>query len=277
MPSSQKVYLVTGANRGLGLATAVALAKLPKSTVILACRDTKKGLQAQDYVQQMTGNPSIEFLPLDLASLTSIHQAANLFFQKYTRLDLLINNAAVYKKERILTEDGFETMFATNHLGPFLLTNLLLPAIIKAINGRIITVSAASTLTPDMQNLQAEHTFQAARQFGVTKAENLLFAFGLARRLHDTRATSNVFFPGLVRSDLMNEVAAPIRFILRLISAAPENAAANLVYLGTAPELTTTSGTFWNGRNLAKAPATALNTTTQDALWEASAKLAKLK
>src|SRR6185369_8853134 len=136
-----KICLITGANGGLGKAIATAFAK-KSATVILLCRDRTRGLTAQSEVQTASGNPNIELLVADLGSQASIREAVARFKEHNKHLDVLVNNAAVYKNTRVLTADGFETMFATNHLGHFLLTNLLLDSLKAAPAARVITVSA---------------------------------------------------------------------------------------------------------------------------------------
>ena len=119
-----QVCLVTGANAGLGKAIALGLAR-QNTTVVLAARDRARGEAARADIVAATGNPAVELMLVDLSDLAAVRAAAADFTTKHNRLDVLINNAAVFKQRRAVTPDGLETMFATNHLGPFLLTNLL--------------------------------------------------------------------------------------------------------------------------------------------------------
>ena len=143
-----KVCLVTGANGGLGKATAIALAQVG-ATVILACRDKERGDVAKADIISATKNSNVELILVDLSLQESIRQMATTFKEKYERLDVLINNAAIYKSQREMTPDGFETMFATNHLGPFLLANLLLDKIKTSAPARVLVITAPST-TPNV-------------------------------------------------------------------------------------------------------------------------------
>src|SRR6058998_1296658 len=118
------------------------------------------------------------------------------FKKKYDLLDVLINNAAVFKSGRTVTADGYETMFATNHLGPFLLTNLLLSRLKAAPAARILTLTPPSTTKIPFEDLQAEHKFRALQAFRVSKAANLLFTFDLAHRLASTTVTVNAISAG---------------------------------------------------------------------------------
>src|SRR5262249_3131281 len=145
--------------------------------------------------------------------------------KRYDRLDVLINNAAVFKQRRTLTPEGLETMFATNHVGPFLLTNLLLERLKASPSSRILIMTAPSTTKVDFDDLQADKHFNPLQAFGASKTCNLLFTYELARRLADTHVTVNAILPGLVKSQLMREAPAPIRWVPSLLSSTPEQAA----------------------------------------------------
>jgi NAD(P)-dependent dehydrogenase (short-subunit alcohol dehydrogenase family) len=264
-----KICLITGANGGLGKAIATAFAK-KGATVIMLCRDRTRGLAAQSEVQTASSNPNVELLVADLGSQASVRGAVARFKEHHTRLDVLVNNAAVYKNTRTLTADGFETMFSTNHLGHFLLTNLLLDSLKAAPSARVITVSAPTTTPLDFDDLNGEKKFSAFNAFGASKMCNLLFAFELARRLDGTKITSNAVHPGLVKSNLMSEAMFIIRFMTNLISTSPEKAAQAFVYLAGSPEVAGVSGKFFKGTKVSAAPAYSLDTDAQRRLWDIS-------
>ncbi|HET8705508.1 MAG TPA: SDR family NAD(P)-dependent oxidoreductase, partial [Pseudomonadales bacterium] len=146
MPTEQntdeKIIVITGGNSGIGKATAKALARAG-ATVIIACRDAYKAHDAVAEIQADTGSSKVEFMPLDLADFNSIRNFTQLFLAKYSKLHVLINNAGVIFLRKNLTENGFEAQFGINHLGHFLLTNLLLDTLKKSAPSRIITVSSA--------------------------------------------------------------------------------------------------------------------------------------
>ena len=273
-----RICIVTGANRGLGLATARGLAALG-ARVILTARDKERGEAALSAIRSAVEDAAVELLPLDLSSQQSVREMAGAFADRYDRLDVLINNAGVFTAKRTLTAEGLELMFATNHLGPFLLTNLLLDHL-KATEGqtsaagaRILTVTAPSTTKLDFEDLQSEKRFQAWAAFGASKMGNLLFTYELARRLEGTGVTANAIHPGLMRSDLMREAPAPLRWLLHLLSAPPEKAADTPVYLASSPEVAGVSGKFFkNRRPVASAPYSH-DRDAQRRLWEASAAL----
>jgi NAD(P)-dependent dehydrogenase (short-subunit alcohol dehydrogenase family) len=271
-----KVCIVTGANVGLGKAAASGLARLG-ATVILACRDRARGAAAQDDIRSSTGNSAVDLMLVDLAAQRSIRDMVTAFRQRHTRLDVLINNAAIFTRRRTVTPDGLEAMFATNHLGPFLLTNLLLDVLKSGAPARVITVSAPSTTELDFADLQSERHFNAFTAFGASKMGNLLFTYALARRLAGTGVTANVVHPGLMRSNLMRETPAVMRWPLRLISAPPEKAAQAPVYLASSPAVERITGTFFKGERVIASNDYSRDQQVQDRLWDVSSRLAQLE
>jgi retinol dehydrogenase 14 len=242
-----KVCIVTGSSSGLGKATALSLAKLG-ATVILACRDKQRGQAALEEIRAMSGNESLDLMLVDLAAQDSVRRMADEFLKRYDRLDVLINNAGVFKNERALTADGLETMFATNHLGAFMLTNLLLDRLKANAPSRILTISAPSTTPLNFDDLQGAQKFNAFEAFGASKMCNLLFTYELARRLAGTQASANAIHPGLVKSQIMREATAPVRWLTYLMSSAPEKAARVPVYYASSSEVEGVSGKFFKGK-----------------------------
>ena len=264
-----KVSLVTGSNSGLGKATALGLARLG-TTVLLGCRDQQRGEAALAEIKAASGNAMLDLLLVDLADQQSVRRMVTEFQQRYDHLDVLINNAAVFKQKRILTVDGLETMFATNHLGPFLLTNLLLESLTASISSRILTITAPSTTQVDFEDLQGEKQFHAFQAFGASKTCNLLFTYELARRLEGTGVVSNAVYPGLVKSHLMREAIAPIRWITSLVSAMPEKAAQSVLYAALSPEVEGRTSLFLKGRRIITSSPYTHDPAVQKRLWETS-------
>lgn len=271
-----KVCVVTGASSGLGRATASGLAKLG-ATVILACRDQQRGKAALEEIQATSGSKTVELMLVDLSAQQAIRSIAAEFEQRHDKLDVLINNAAIFKNKRVVTADGLETMFATNHLGPFLLTNLLLERLKNAPSSRVLTITAPSTTPLHFDDLQGKQKFNAFEAFGASKMCNLLFTYELARRLSGTRVSANAIHPGLVRSNLMREAAAPVRWMTALISAPPERAARVPVYYASSPEVEGLTGKFCKDRRAIDSDAYSRNPEIQKRLWDVSLTLTGLQ
>lgn len=269
-----KVCIITGANRGIGKATAEAIAKLG-ATVILACRDIERGEMVRAGIISATNNPNIELMLVDLSLQESIQKMVTAFGEKHDRLDVLINNAGVYKSQREMTPAGMEVMFATNHLGPFLLTNLLLDKLQASSPARVLVVTAPSTTPVDFDNLQGEKEFNSLRAFGVTKMCNLLFTYELSRRLEGTGITVNAVHPGLAKTSLMKEAPTILRWITQLASKTPKKAAKSLAYLASSAEIAHTSGKFFkDGKEIESNPYS-YDQNVQRQLWDVSTALIK--
>src|SRR4051812_1954530 len=203
-----RTAVVTGATAGIGRAIAEALAAAGL-TVVLVARDQARGEAARQEITKTTANDRISVVVGDLGEMASIRRAAVAIGRAHPKLDILVNSAGVYTPKRTVTADGFETMFATNLLGPFLLTNLLLPQL-AAGSARVLVLSAPSGTKLDFDDLQGERPFRSLTAFGASKAADLLFTFELARRSAGTGVTANAIHPGLVRTNLMSGAPALI-------------------------------------------------------------------
>lgn len=202
---SGRTAVVTGANAGLGLATARVLAGRG-ATVVLACRDIVKAERAAQRIRTNAGQANVQVVRLDLASLTSVREAAEELCSGYPRLDLLINNAGVMAVPHQRTEDGFELTLATNHLGHFALTGLLLERLLPTPGSRIVTVSSVAHRRGVMRfdDLQSEHRYKPADAYAQSKLANLLSTYELHARLEAARAgtISLAAHPGNARTEL---------------------------------------------------------------------------
>jgi len=244
------VYLVTGANSGIGRATAEVLAARG-GHVILAGRSEERTRPVIDAIRTREPDAEVEFLLLDLAHLASVKRAAESLLSSGRRLDVLINNAGL-AGPRALTADGFDITFATNHLGPFLFTNLLLPMLREAPQGRIVNVSSRAQMGAKSIDWGwlAHPPAPAVRigrfpRYGVTKLMNAIHARELARRLAGTRVTTYSLHPGLVASNIWRDIPRPFRAIMMMFMTSNEEGAATSVYCATSPELATVSGRYY--------------------------------
>jgi NAD(P)-dependent dehydrogenase (short-subunit alcohol dehydrogenase family) len=271
-----KVCLVTGSSSGLGKATALGLAQLG-ATVILGCRDKQRGETALNEIKTASDNQLVELMLIDLSLQNSVRSMVAEFEKRYDHLDVLINNAGIFKNRRFITADGLETMFATNHLGPFLLTNLLLDKLKSSDSARILSITAPSTTPLNFDDLQGEKKFNAYTAFGASKMCNLLFTYELARRLEGTRITANAIHPGLVKSGIMKEAAPPIRWFTYLISTAPQKAAETPFYYASSPKVEDVSGKFCKGKQAIESNPYSKNQEVQKRLWDISVALTGLE
>ncbi|HEV2140640.1 MAG TPA: SDR family NAD(P)-dependent oxidoreductase [Candidatus Dormibacteraeota bacterium] len=243
--------VVTGARGALGSAAVSAL-KQRGASVITLTRPT-----------------------FDLSSLSSVRAAARELNRAGDHIDALLNIAAVFTTRYQKSADGFELMFATNHLGHFLLTNLLRDRLLGG--GRVITVAAPSTSRVEVDRLLDKERFSPTQSFGASKAANLMFTFELARRAHRWDVRGNAFHPGLLRSELMREAPPFLQFGLRLISRDPTRAANDLVDLALSPAHAGTTGWLFKGVRHIDAPKSTLDVDQQGALWKRSAELAEME
>jgi NAD(P)-dependent dehydrogenase (short-subunit alcohol dehydrogenase family) len=272
MAALHPTIVITGATGAIGSATAGVLARRGARVVIMARpSDRLEGLAAR-----LGGTDNrISTVPVDLASLPSVRASAREINRMGGHVDALLNVAAIFSPTFQKTKDGFELMLATNHFGPFLLTNLLRDRLIGG--GRVITVTAPSTTRVEMERLMSKQDFRAMRTFGATKAANLMITFELARRAKRWDVRANAFHPGLVRSELMREASRAIGLATRLISRSPERAAQDLSDLATSPAFAGTTGWLFKGTRRIDPPKATQDMEAQGALWSRTAELVELE
>lgn len=245
-----KTVLITGGSSGIGTETARAMAA-KGARIIFTGRDMEKGEAAVASIKASTGNDNIEVMSLDLASFASVRTFAEQFLAKYDAINILINNAGIMACPQWKTEDGYEMQFGTNHLGHFLLTNLLTPALIKGANGapsRIVNLSSrAHTISPvvfdDIQFKEREYEKWAA--YGQAKTANILHAVELERRLADKEVHAYAVHPGVIMTGLARHLdeADLEGFSSMTLKTVPAGAATS-VYAATAPELEGRGGLY---------------------------------
>jgi NAD(P)-dependent dehydrogenase (short-subunit alcohol dehydrogenase family) len=253
-----KIAIVTGANRGIGYATARALAR-KGATVILACRNKDKGEAAVRQIVQECPEAKAELGQLDLSDLASVRRFAGEFTSHYGRLDILINNAAIMRTPFEKTPDGFESQFAINHLAHFALTGLLLDLIIRTPQARVITASSWGHHfgVIDLNNLNAEKGYDSGMAYAHSKLANILFAYELQRRFEGAGvdAIAAAVHPGWTATDLPSGWAAAnqpvswriVRMLNPLIGQKPEMGALPTLYAATAPGVQ--GGGYYGPRN----------------------------
>jgi NAD(P)-dependent dehydrogenase (short-subunit alcohol dehydrogenase family) len=285
-----KVILITGANSGIGKAAAIQLADC-RATVVLACRSMDKGMKALEDVRRATGSQTIELMQVDLASQKSIRSFVENFKSKFSRLDVLIHNAANFdhgQKEPVITDDGCENVFATNHLGPFLLTRLLLDVLKASAPSRIITVASKGLMTYpfldiEFDNFKGERKFSMQHAYYHSKQAQVMFTFHLAEQLKGTGVSVHCVRVGNVaipdeRLQHLPKWLLRIYNLKRQFSLPPEKMAETYVWLSADPLSIEQTGGYWDGPNLpVKANQKAYNRETQQRLWAVSEELTKVR
>ncbi len=274
-----KVVIITGANSGIGLATAHGLAK-QGATVVMICRNKDKGQAAQHEVQQTSGNPNVHLLMADLSLQAQVRRVADEFKARFNRLDVLINNAAIIPQKREITPDGIETQFAVNHLSYFLLTHLLLDVLKASAPARIINVASNLHATGklDFDDLQSvkSYSMMGWAHYSSTKLYNMLFTFELARRLHGTQVTVNCLHPGVIGTNLSRTMPKFMHRVYLAVMPKPDDGAKTSVYLATAPEVASVTGKYFVDCKVKDSSPASQDTAAAKRLWDISMAACKL-
>jgi len=269
--------LVTGANTGIGLETALGLAKLGP-TVVMLCRDQQRGESAQRHIKQQSGNDRVELMLCDLASQKSIRKFADEFKSRYQRLDVLVNNAGVVLRQRSLTQDGLESTFAINHLAYFLLTRLLLDLLEKSAPSRVVNVSSAAHHYGKLaiNSWPTANNYSAFGAYANSKLANVLFTYELARRLEGTGVTVNCLHPGGVGTNLFRGLPKFLQAAIKLIASSPEKGAKTSIYLASSPEVEGITGKYFARSRQQVSSAASHNIEAAKSLWTLSEELTGL-
>ena len=214
-----RIFIVTGANAGLGYETSKELAS-KGAKVIMACRSLSKGKSAKEDIQKKFPKADLEVMEIDLSKLSSVRDFAEKFKTKFDQLDVLINNAGVMMPPYTKTEDGFELQFAANYLGHFLLTGLLLDHIAKTPNARIINLSSIAHKSGkiNFDDLQSEDKYSASGAYSQSKLACLMFTFELQRRLEESKYQDTIAtaaHPGVAITSLMRHMPKWVYYLLR--------------------------------------------------------------
>src|SRR5215204_6677853 len=227
-----RVCLITGATSGIGKATAMGLANMGASVVMVG-RDRGRGEAVMAEIKEKSSNASVDLMLADVSSQEEIRRLADEFKEAYPRLDVLINNAGVFRSKRITTADGIEMTFAVNHLTYFLLTKVLLDVLRTSAPPRIVNVASGEQRngTIDFDDLQGEKRYKGAKAYSQSKLATVLFTYELARRLEGTGICANCLHPGgriPGRTNFGSGVSGVFGFMvraLRPVMMSPENGA----------------------------------------------------
>ena len=272
---SEKTIMVTGANSGIGKEAALQLAERG-AHVVMVCRNRERGEPALAEIKTKSGNDTIELMTADYESQRQIRDLADHYKRTHDRLDVLVNNAGLYLSERHETEDGIEATWAVNHLGPFLLTNLLLDVIKASAPARIVTVASdahrAGTL--DFDDLEMKEKYRWIAAYAQSKLANVMFTYELARRLEGSGVTATVMHPGTVATGIWNRNKNVLNYLLRLFKPfymSSKKSAEAVVRLAVAPGVEGVSGKYFDRMNAANSSDASYDKEAAARLWQISA------
>lgn len=244
-----RLCVVTGANSGIGKATALGLARL-NAHVIMVCRNEQRGTAAQREIVAATENDHVSLLLADMSSQQSIRQLAESYRARFDRVDVLVHSAGALFFKRELSADGIELNLATNYLGAFLLTNLLMNELRAADSARVICVSGEyhRKVSADFDDLQGERKFSGITAAAQATLAKILFTNELSRRVAGDNITANSLHPGAVRTNLTKGLPwylRPIAAVGSLFFSSPEKGARTPVYLASSPEVASVTGKYF--------------------------------
>lgn len=277
---SGKTALVTGASSGIGLEASVKLAARG-ARVLMVARDPARGEAARAEVVRRSGSAQVELLLCDFASQKATRALADQVRERVERIDILINNAGSVSPKRQLTEDGIEQTFAVNHLGYFLLTNLLLDLVVAGAPARVVNVSSIGHRqgTLDFDDIGFERGYGIMKAYSRSKLANVLFTTELARRLDGKGVTVNALHPGAVATHIWSHapaIARPVLAVAKLFMISPEEGGDRIIYLATSPEVDGKSGGYYEKNRLVSPSRRAQDASLATRLWDVSSELVHL-
>ncbi|MEY2953300.1 MAG: hypothetical protein RLZZ401_1387 [Pseudomonadota bacterium] len=267
-----RVALITGANTGIGLVTAREIA-LQGAHVFIACRSTDRAQAAADLIRQTGATAPIEILPLDLGNLQSVRQCAQQFLARDLPLHLLVNNAGL-AGTRGLTASGFELAFGVNHVGTFLLTQLLLDRLKASAPARVVTLASRAHYRAaglDWEAVrQPTKALTGLPEYSASKLANVLFSAELGRRLEGSGVNTYALHPGVVASDVWRAVPAPLRWLFKLGMLSTEQGARTSLHCATAPQVAGETGLYYDKCQAKAASALGQDRALAAELWRRS-------
>jgi NAD(P)-dependent dehydrogenase (short-subunit alcohol dehydrogenase family) len=274
-----KVVLVTGATSGIGKVSAITLAGMGATVVVLG-RNMGKGEELIREIEQRTGSKRVDFIVSDLASLDSVRSAALAFNSRYDRLDVLLDNAGGINGKRMVTKDGFEYTFGVNHLAHFVLTHHVLGKLEASAPSRVVVTSSAAYLNGhiDFEDLMGERKYRSFKSYGQSKLANVLFIFELARRLDGTKVTANCFHPGVVRTNFgkgLKGVGGAIYPLLGIFMISAEKGSETQIYLASSPQVEGMTGKYFAKKKAKGTTSDSKDEALASRLWEVSEELTR--
>jgi NAD(P)-dependent dehydrogenase (short-subunit alcohol dehydrogenase family) len=274
-----KVALVTGGTSGIGKATAMALSAMGADVVVVG-RDPERGERAAEEIRAQTGG-RVDLALADLSSQAEVRSLAEEFKRRYDRLDVLVNNAGLVQSTRTETKDDLESTFATNHLAPFLLTNLLLDMLKDSAPSRVVTVSSEAERWGNIafDDLQSKKKYRGFPVYGMTKLANIMFTYELAERLEGTGVTATCMHPGAVNTRFGTNNRGPMTILFRAFKPfmrTPKQGADTVIWLAASPDVEGVSGRYYSDRKPLEPKKIANDPAARRRLWEESERLTGL-
>jgi NAD(P)-dependent dehydrogenase (short-subunit alcohol dehydrogenase family) len=276
-----EICLITGGSDGIGYVAARELARLGARVVIVG-RSADKSAAAVRRIVEDTGNSSVEYLLADLSSQEEVRRLAERVKEELPRLDVLLNNAGAIFLSNRRSVDGIEMTFALNHIGYFLLTNLLLERLRESAPARIINVSSSSHGSPGrfrLADLPKPGSNRGYRAYARSKLCNILFTYELARRLAGTDITVNALHPGLVQTNIARNnglLGRVVNFFIGARGVDANKGAETLVHLASSPEVDGVTGKFFVDCRAVPSSALSFDAGLAAELWELSERLTHL-
>lgn len=274
-----KIFLVTGSTSGIGLVTALELAKT-KAKVILVGRNKEKTENVINQIKKDSNNDKVEYILADLSKQKDIKKLADEFKAKYDKLDVLVNNAGLLCSKKELTEDNLENTFATNHMGYFLLTNLLLEELKKSSNARVVNVASDAHRMGDtyFDDINFEKKkYSAWKAYGNSKLYNILFTYELAEKLKNTNIKTNCLHPGVIRTNFNFGFNIPVvNSVIKMFLLSPEKGAETQIHLALSPEVENITGKYFDKKKAVSSSYISYDKEARKKLWEISENLIKL-
>ncbi len=275
-----KICIITGSNSGIGKETAIALARM-EATIVMVVRNQERGEKARTEIVKQTGNDSVDLMICDLSSMDSIRHFAEEFKKKYDRLHVLINNAGASFSKREVTPEGFERNFAVNYLGPFLLTHELLDLLKSSAPSRIINVSSglAKNGKVNLDDLQGEKNYTGTKFYSPSRSPGydnaklmlMMFTYELARRLKGSGVTVNVLMPGFTATNLGRSSGSLGSYILfkmvRPMQQSARKGAETSIYLASSDEVRDVAGKCFAKKKETKSCPSSYDEELQKRLW----------
>ena len=272
---NDSVILITGGTNGIGKQAAFDLARMG-GTIVITARDAAKGARVVAELKTASGNDQIDLITGDLSRMADCVAVAKAFKARYSRLDVLLNNAGAIFDTQQKTADGYEQTFALNHLSYFLLARELMDVLKASAPARIVNVASGAHIGAKLNfdDLMNAQRYSSMRVYGQSKLANIMFSYALARRLAGTGVTTNALHPGFVNTGFGHNGSALMRTVVglmqRVMALKPEQGAETMVYLASSPEVAGKTGLYWEKCKPITSSAASMVVDDQERWWMAS-------